>query len=347
MLKLRDNIDLSDPNAIDSLWREFFLSENQIVLSEALCKEASRFLVLCQRYKLVANDVSDQQVIKRLNYFDISDSAKFASWNFVTTYPTLNGKPKRLSVSKMFMSALADNQQIWSDENIKELKLESYRALEFENIASTILLYRNRYSHWHHPINDLGHVVKLVGTIMRFFEIFGDHGYLNVDTSLIKRRLLFVNKIYSEEQIDEQEESTPKLEIVENKLEMNHSVEQFGKIGLEIGTLTEDDASEDEKLIPEVSEHLLQSDEQKKQALLRLRGRILDSSKIGKKPISRDRCILSRQIIKELLFLKPKNEQDLIKSITIKFLIDTYGDDTQEQISEYSDEILDILKDKN
>ena len=71
-------------NAIDSLWREFFLSENQIVLSEALCKEASRFLVLCQRYKLVANDVSDQQVIKRLNYFDISDSAKFASWNFVT-----------------------------------------------------------------------------------------------------------------------------------------------------------------------------------------------------------------------------------------------------------------------
>ena len=45
MLKLRDNIDLSDPNAIDSLWREFFPSENQIVLSEALCKEASRFLV--------------------------------------------------------------------------------------------------------------------------------------------------------------------------------------------------------------------------------------------------------------------------------------------------------------
>ena len=128
----------------------------------------------------------------------------------------------------------------------------------------------------------MGHVVKLVGTIMRFFEIFGDHGYLNVDTSLIKRRLRFVNKIYSEEQIEEQEESTPKLEIVENKFEMNHSVEQFGKIGLEIGTLTDDDASEDEKLIPEVSEDLLQSDEQKKQALLRLRGRILDSSNTGK-----------------------------------------------------------------
>ena len=36
-LKLRDNIDMNDPNAIDSLWREFFLSENQIVLSEAIC----------------------------------------------------------------------------------------------------------------------------------------------------------------------------------------------------------------------------------------------------------------------------------------------------------------------
>ena len=182
-----------------------------------------------------------------------------------------------------------------------------------------------------------------------YYEIFRDFWgswLLNVDTSLIKRRLLFVNKIYSEEQIDDEQEGiTPKLEIVENKLEMNHSVEQFGKIGLEIGTLNEDDASEDEKLIPEVSETYCKAMNRKAGIIASSRSNI-DSSKIGKKPISRDRCILSRQIIKELLFLKPKNEQDLIKSITIKFLIDTYGDDTQEQILEYSDEILDILKDK-
>ncbi len=338
MLKLRDDIDIADPNAIDSLWREFFLSENQIVLSEALCKEASRFLSLCQKYKLVANDISDEQVIKRLNYFDISDSAKFASWNFVTNYQNANGKAKRLSISKMFMSALADSKQVWSDENIKELKLESYRALEFENIAATILLYRNRYSHWHHPINDLGHVIKLVATIIRFFEIFGDHGYLNIDTKLIKRRFFILSEFFKEDHIDEDE----KIRVVVNESSVNATpIENANK---DLQSIEQIEQSDDPQIsLPQVEEGLKQSEEQIQQALLRLRGRIIKQGQLDGYSINRKECILSRQIISELLIVKPKNKADFRNSPTFRILSSKNIASYAWQFDRYHEEILSTI----
>ena len=43
MLKLREDIDLSDPNAIDSLWREFFLSENSDIAYDSIYRPKGYF----------------------------------------------------------------------------------------------------------------------------------------------------------------------------------------------------------------------------------------------------------------------------------------------------------------
>ena len=174
----------------------YLVAKNQIVISQNFCAEASRFLNLCQKYKLVANDISDQQVIKRLNYFDISDSAKFAGWNFVSSFQSQSGKARRLSISKMFSAALADHERVYEDEEIKELKVETYKALEFENIAQTTLLYRNRYSHWHQPINDYGHALKILGTLLRYVEIFETIRISDADIELLKKRVRYLNSIF-------------------------------------------------------------------------------------------------------------------------------------------------------
>lgn len=325
-------------NNIDEMWRSLFAGEKHIAISNNIAHSFMAILQAAEENNLIKQSDYVRNRISQLDINDISDTAKLITMRFEARFKNRRGVEFQANLPSLIQtfcySPAAAN--IPSD-TAKKLKALVYKGIQLEAICKQLSYSRNLNAHSHDTLSDMGHGILVCGAVLRLWELF--------DFDVPERVLIDIRETCFSllkscgslaSHLSPQEISIPETYNnfdAENDEDTNH---------INVEDQYDQSASLPIEYLPDNN-----NQELKRQKLMTLRLEVLNYMRENLPNEKRNKCILSSQIITEILTMNITSQEDLIRCPSISYLIHTNQSVADMQLNVFGARITEILGQQN
>jgi hypothetical protein len=336
-------------NNLDKLWREFFIGEKHQVLSHMVAGIFNDFLNKSLSNKIVLDNDFNKRLLLKVDRNDLSTTSKLADTFFETRFFNKNGLRIRCNIGSALRKYHNESLISLGVSELEKLKVDIHKFSQFETVSKIFLQTRNINAHWQIPVNDIGHSALVAGAVLRFLELFDFQDFSSEQVEKI--RFLATQILLKISNVDEGYDNKDNVFITQdlkNKVPKtdNRIAEDLVTYSNNEETIqknSESQQNDNETELPNINFTPVTTKEQKRQLLLKLSNDLLSDIKLEDLNIKRPNYILSRQCIKEFLYLNVLSYEDLLKCPNMLILSNSLKKETKKQLDLYSEKILKIL----
>ena len=226
----------------------------------------------------------------------------------------------------------SNHEEIIDIDALNEIRQGVYKGIQFQAICKQLNFSRNLNAHSNTEANDVGHAILVSGSVLRLSELFE----LGSNKASFERLKEICVSIF--ECAYPALGSAMKLKPSENKLE------ELPEVEIESDGDGENNETMDlpiEYLPDRMNEELI------RQQLLTLRQKIIFFLKENYPEVKRDKCIISNQIIDEIISTNISEVSHLKAAPSLKYLMKTNEELVLDQLENFGELIVDILASKH
>ena len=326
-------MDELQEKSIDQLWRGLFVGEAHIILSNVVASSFNEILKIAEKFSLLNPSPYSSSKIQQTNVDDLSDTTKLINIRFESAFANRAGYTFKAELPNLMQTFSYSNHEEWIDiAALNEIRQGVYKGIQFQAICKQLNFSRNLNAHSNKEANDVGHAVLVAGAILRLSELFelGSN-----KTGFEKLKVICVSIF---------ECAYPALGAA---ITINPSVDGLEK--LSAGEIEDEDEGESTETINLPIEYLpdRKNEELIRQQLLILRQKILTFLKTNYPEVKRDKCIISNQIIEEIISSDISEVSHMKLLPSMKYLLKTNEKVVLDQLDNFGDSIVSVLVSKN
>ena len=321
-------------NTINEKWRSLFVGEKHTAISNNIAHSFMAILQAAEENNLIKQSDYVRNRISQVDINDISDTAKLITMRFEARFKNRRGVEFQANLPSLIQTfCYSPEAANISSETAKKLKASVYRGIQLEAICKQLSYSRNLNAHSQDVLSDMGHGILVSGAVLRLWELFDYEVPERVLIDIRETCFGLLKSCWSlASDLSPQEVNIPESYNnfdAENDEDTNH-------------TNVEDHDDQSESL---PIEYLPDNNNQelKRQKLMTLRLEILNYMRDNFADLRRNKCILSTQIITEILALKITSLTEFNRSPSLSYLLDTNEDAVKAQLGEFGESIIEIL----
>lgn len=325
-------MDSHKSNYTDKLWRSLFAGEAHITLSNVVASSFNEILKCAEKHSLFEPSPQSISKIQQANIDDLSDTTKLINVRFESAFTNRAGYTFKAELPNLMQTYSYSSHEIIETDALNEIRQGVYKGIQFQAICKQLNFSRNLNAHSNTVANDVGHAILVSGAVLRLSELFdlgtnkaGFERLKEICVSIIECAYPALGSAINLKSSEDKFTDLPTEEI-----ESDHDGENNETLDLPIQYLPD-----------HMNEELI------RQQLLTLRPKIISFLKENYPEAKRDKCIISKQIIDEIISASVSEVSHLKAVPSLKYLMKTNEKIVLDQLGNFGELIVDILVSKN